>query len=182
MKIAPVLAVIAALSAFAAADPIRFSLETDPIAIGLFHGGELAAGLRHDHLRFDLALAAHERYPAFIAEADSRDAGWRYGQEFVAVNAMYFFGTGRGGLFAGPGINVARQHFTAPGAMTTSDDTRLELIAAVGYQWFPLAHQDLYLAPWAFAQVNLPALSGTTGGYQLPVVSPAFTLHVGYEF
>jgi hypothetical protein len=182
MRLVSLVMLLASIPAHA--DPkTRIGFETDPVAIALFHGGELAATARLPalpHVRLEVALAAHERYPSFIAEAGD-NAGWRYGQEFVAINAMYFLSSGRGGLFFGPGANLARQHFTPPGATMANDVTRITLCAAVGYQWFPSTKSGLYIQPWALAMINLPPISGSAGSYHEVPVAPAISLHVGYE-
>jgi hypothetical protein len=165
---------------------LRMSLEIDPADYAVYGGWGGFIGIRPSatgHWRFRLGGGA-ATLPDAAAEANGND-GWK--QEInpvVTVAAHRYFGTGRGGFFAGVVGGWSSITFTAPSGGKT-DVSNVFAGVDLGYRWFPSKKIGLVITPHLGAIVPIYKDHEPTVGmetYDLLPVIPVPQLLIGYEF
>jgi hypothetical protein len=184
------IAIVLSLSAPALADeaPWRVSLDTDPTTFPLhgFSGWLMAKPAGLHHLRFGVGGFGLQ-FPSFLVPVLDRtgEHDWGFSVRGAMGFASYQFGDRRGwyvGAYAGY-LQTLHTRDDMPGTATQDN---LDLLACVGYQWFPF-HGSLagvYVQPWAgvisWAKIGGSSTLGTHE-FKDPYAIPIAAVHVGFE-
>ncbi len=168
--------------------PWRVSLDTDPTTFPL-HGFSAwvmvkPAGLRH--LRFGAGGFGLE-FPSFLVPVLDRTGEHGWGLEVRAAMgfASYQFGDRRG-LYVGAYAGWLQSLHTRDDMPGTATQDNIDLLACIGYQWFPFhgSLAGLYVQPWVgvitWAKIGGSSTVGTHE-FKDPYAIPLAAVHVGFE-
>jgi hypothetical protein len=165
---------------------LRLSVEIDPADYLAYGGWGGFIGIRPaatGRWRFRIGGGA-ATLPSFAVENNDNNKGWK--QEInpvVTLAAHRYFGSGRGGFFAGAVAGWSSITFTAPSGGEV--DVRNAFAGIdVGYRWFPSKRLGLVITPHLGAIVPLYKSSEPAVGmekYDLLPVIPLPQLLIGYE-
>jgi hypothetical protein len=184
-----VLALVLMVSAPAFADdPWRFSLDTDPTTYPLhgFSAWVMAKPAGTRHLRFG-AGGFGLRFPSFLVPVLDRtgEDGWGLEVRAAMGFASYQFGDRRG-LYVGAYAGFLQSLHTRDDTAGAATQDNLDLLAVVGYQWFPFhgSVAGIYIQPWA-GVITWAKIGGTStlGAHEFkdPYAVPIAAVHLGYE-
>lgn len=186
LRAAACIAIVLAISAVAAADPVVVHAELDPLPfVNSGYGGQL--GVRHPALGgVRLAIASFSLHvPDPIAQMGSNDGFDQRVRPSGALYALYYFrAAGRDGFAVGGSLRYLRVRYQHDDVFGERADTReVSPEAIVGYQWHPFDN-GFYLQPWFALGISVWRDGEPVVGphrYDALPVSPFFTVNVGYE-
>jgi hypothetical protein len=188
------LALLVALTAHVFAGPPaetpawRVSLDTDPTTYPLhgFSAWLMAKPAGTRHLRFG-AGGFGLRFPSFLVPVLDRTGEDGWGLEVRAAMGFASYQLGdRRGLYVGAYAGYLQSLHTRDDMPGNATQDNVDLLACVGYQWFPFrgSWAGVYVQPWAgviaWAKVGGSATLGTHT-FQDPYAIPIAAVHLGYE-